>query len=137
MGKLFSDIMAAPGSFALYGYIPLMAGCSPFQLGALNSESFCERVFSEVNNTMTTGNTLLNDQELQMLTLLRINRDFIAHMKLTHPHLAVFTPQRPQHDQKAAAASDADDAGAGIVVPIVDLDDEESAAEIDDDEADD
>ena len=43
----------------LYGLIPLMASSSYGQLGALNAESFCERVLSCANNVLTDGNTLL------------------------------------------------------------------------------
>ena len=89
IGKLFRETIAEPGSFALYGYIPLMAGCSRYHLGAVNSESFCERVFSEVNNSMTSGNTLLADEELQMLALLRMNREFMAYMHSKYPHIVV------------------------------------------------
>ena len=45
----------------LYGYIPLMASCSYGQIGALNAESFCERVLSCANNVLTEGNSLLSD----------------------------------------------------------------------------
>ena len=45
----------------LYGYIPLMASSSPYQIGALNAESFCERVLRCAAHVPTDGNTLLGD----------------------------------------------------------------------------
>ena len=63
------------------GYIPLMASCSSGQLGALNAESFCERVLSCANDVLTEGNTLLSDEELEMLVVLRMNRKFMKFMR--------------------------------------------------------
>ena len=64
-----------------YGYLPLMAGCSVGQLGALNAESFSERVLSCANNVLHCGNTLLSDEEVEMVTVLRMNRDFMEFMR--------------------------------------------------------
>lgn len=64
-----------------YGYLPLMAGCSVGQLGALNAESFSERVLSCANNVLHCGNTLLSDEEVEMVTVLRMNRDFMDFMR--------------------------------------------------------
>eukprot|EP00665_Eupelagonemidae_sp_cell47_P011308 gene11307-8352_t len=47
-----------------------MASSSYGQIGALNAESFCER-----------GNTLLDDAELQMHVVLRMNRKFMEFMR--------------------------------------------------------
>ena len=65
-----------------------MAGCLPYQIGSLNAESFCERVISACNLVMTTGNTLLGNEELEMLVLLRINRQFMEHMRIHHPEVS-------------------------------------------------
>ena len=35
-----------------YGYLPVMAGCSVGWIGALNAESFCERVLSCASNVL-------------------------------------------------------------------------------------
>ena len=51
----------------MFGFLPYMAGCSDGQIGALNAESFAERVISGANLVMTDGNTLLGDKELEML----------------------------------------------------------------------
>ena len=60
-----------------------MAACSAGQIGALNSESFCERVLSAGNLVVNEGNTLLNPEEVEMLAVLRINRTFMEYMR-TH-----------------------------------------------------
>lgn len=56
MGTLYTKL-AKDSSL---GFIPLMASCSPGQLGVLNAESFCERVISQANLVMTSGNSLLS-----------------------------------------------------------------------------
>ena len=43
--------------------------------GALNAESFIERIFSCAGVVMDEGNTLLSDDYLEKLTLLRINNN--------------------------------------------------------------
>lgn len=127
IGTLFKRIIDEPNSFAQYGYIPHMAGCSKYQLASLNSESFCERTFSEVNNTMTSGNTLLADKELAMLTILRINRDFIRYMRQTYPSIAAAPAKRAQaaHSQHTLADDDSadgddDDGRGGLNIQVED-----------------
>ena len=53
---------------------PAMASCSFAEIGALMAESFCERVLSAGNLVVNEGNTLLANEEVEMLTILRINR---------------------------------------------------------------
>ena len=50
-------------------------------IGALNAESFAERVISGSNLVMTNGNTLLGDKMLEMLVVLRMNREFMEFMR--------------------------------------------------------
>ena len=64
-----------------FGFLPLMAGCCDGQIGALNAESFAERVISGSNLVMTNGNTLLGDKMLEMLVVLRMNREFMEFMR--------------------------------------------------------
>jgi hypothetical protein len=64
-----------------YGYLPTMASCSKGQLGALNVESVCERCLSCANIVVTDGNTLLLDEEVKMLVILRINVHFMEFMR--------------------------------------------------------
>jgi hypothetical protein len=65
-----------------YGWIPSMALC---QLGAVNAESFCERVFSCAKKVLPEGRTLLSSEELEMVVLLRMNEEFMKYMRVTHP----------------------------------------------------
>ena len=77
MGIFYRKLIASDPGQRSYGFIPLMAACSSGQIGALNSESFCKRVLSAGNLVVDEGNTLLDPEEVEMLTVLRINRTFI------------------------------------------------------------
>ena len=68
----------------IYGHLPAMAGCSMAQLGALNAESFCERILSCANNLIKSDNTLLDDPEIEMVVTLRMNRAFMEFMRVHH-----------------------------------------------------
>ena len=57
-----------------------MAGCCDGQIGALNAESFAERVISGSNLVMTNGNTLLGDKMLEMLVVLQMDWGFMEFM---------------------------------------------------------
>ena len=61
-----------------------MASCSNGQIGALNAESFCERVISAANLVVSDGNTLLSDKHVTMLTVLRMSRDFMEYMRANY-----------------------------------------------------
>ena len=58
-----------------------MASCSKGQIGALNAESFAERIISQCNLLCTTKNSLIGDEELSSLIMLRMNRDFMEFMR--------------------------------------------------------
>jgi hypothetical protein len=81
MGILYTHLEKIDNGRQLYGLIPLMACNSVGQLGALSAESYCERVLSCANNVVTKGNTLLSDEEVEMLVVLRMNRDFMTFMR--------------------------------------------------------
>ena len=69
-----------------YGYLSVMASSSKRQLGALMAESYCEQVIS-VGNMMSTNRKLaLNDDELEMLVILKMDKDFIQFMCNNHAH---------------------------------------------------
>ena len=75
---LYRKIMETDEGGHLYKLIPLMATASYGQIGALNAESYCERVLSCANDVLTKGmNTVLKDEELELLVILRMNRDFM------------------------------------------------------------
>ena len=82
IGRLYEKIITeVDPDRQKYGFLPLMAGCCDGQIGALNAESFAERVISGANLVMTNGNTLLGDQMLEMLVVLRMNREFMEFMR--------------------------------------------------------
>ena len=66
------------------GLIPALAASSVGNIGVCLSESFAERMFSAANDVSTKGNTRLSDEEVEKLTLLRINRDFMEYMRVEH-----------------------------------------------------
>lgn len=60
------------------GCISLMAISSHYNIGALNAESFCERIILAGNLIMNGGNSLINDKELEMLVILLINHEIVV-----------------------------------------------------------
>ena len=69
-----------------FGYLPSMASSSSGQLGALMAESYCERIISVGNMISTDRNVLLNDDELEMLVVLKMNKEFIEFMRNNYAH---------------------------------------------------
>jgi hypothetical protein len=54
------------------------------------SSSFCERINSVAKDILTEERTLLDERELEMVAVLRINRTFMMfmeYMKEMHPDL--------------------------------------------------
>jgi hypothetical protein len=74
MGRLHSRIISKDPDRAAFGFLPLMAGCSDGQIDAPNAESFAERLISAASTVMTEGSTLLCDEDLEMLVVLRMKR---------------------------------------------------------------
>ena len=77
-----------------------MATASFGQIGALNAESFCERVLRGAGHVLTEGNTLLDDAELEMLVILRMNRDFMRFMRTHYNELSKDHFQRTTVDEE-------------------------------------
>jgi len=65
-----------------------MASSSGGQIGALCAESFCERILSDANDVCHEGNMLLDTEEINMLVVLRMNREFIECMREMYPKLS-------------------------------------------------
>ena len=84
VGKVYKKIVESDPEHKVYGYLPQMAASSKGQIGALNAESFCERVLSCANLVVTDGNTLLKDQSVTKLTILRMNREFMEWMRANY-----------------------------------------------------
>ena len=69
----------------LFGYLPKMETTSKGSIALNTAVSFCERINSAANQTVTKGNTLLGSDEVNMLTVLRVNLKFMAYMRKRHP----------------------------------------------------
>jgi hypothetical protein len=80
VGSMYTELCNSK----IAGFIPLMAGCSIGQIGALNAESFYERILSCANDVVQTDNTLLDDVEVEMLVLLRMNFAFMEFMRANY-----------------------------------------------------
>ena len=61
-----------------YGFLPEMARG---WVGKLNSESYSERCISIANDVVTDGNTMLGSEEIEMVCVLRMNREFMKYMR--------------------------------------------------------
>ena len=86
MGKVLNHVFINVDSTGRhFGYLPKMATTSRGSIGKNSAVSFCERINSAANLAMTKGNVLLAPDEVNMLTVLRMNRDFMEHMRKRHP----------------------------------------------------
>jgi hypothetical protein len=54
-------------------------------LGALNAESFCERVLSCVKLVVSDLHVCLKAEEVLMLVMLWMNREFMEYMRASYP----------------------------------------------------
>ena len=88
IGKVYGQIEAMDTARVQFGWIPTMASSSVGQIGALSAESYCERILSCANNVITKGNTLLGDEELEMIVVLRMNREFMQFMRTHYSAIA-------------------------------------------------
>lgn len=61
--------------------LPLMMCCSKYQLGALNSQSFAERINSAANRVVTEDTIRINSTLVDMLVTLRMNKRFMDFIK--------------------------------------------------------
>ena len=68
---------------SIFGYLPLMCKSSICQLGALNAQSFAERMISCGNLIITKKRTKLDDDTINKLVVLRMNRKFMEFARKT------------------------------------------------------
>ena len=85
VGPLYFRIEQEDEGSRRFGYIPEMARC---RIGSLNSEGFCERMLRAAGHVLTEGNSLLKSSELEKLTLLRMNKDFMKFMRANYSHVS-------------------------------------------------
>jgi hypothetical protein len=57
-------------------------------VSSLLASSYAERVNSAAKLILTKGNTLLAEEEINMCTVLRMNRSFMEFMRKYHPDAA-------------------------------------------------
>ena len=55
-------------------------------LGSLNAESFCECVLSCLKLVVSVLHVRLKTDEIRMLVMLRMNREFMEYMRATYPN---------------------------------------------------
>ena len=72
------------GGQAQFGYLPRMALAS---IGAMNAESFCERILSCASLVVTDLHTSLDHEEVRMLTMLRMNKSLMEYMRKEYDNL--------------------------------------------------
>ena len=76
------------------GYLPAMCRNSVCQLGALNSQSFVERMNSAANLIATKRISNLADELIDKLVVIRMNQNFVMHCHqnkpITHVNLSKF-----------------------------------------------
>ncbi len=88
MFKVYSDILRSEslriqhGKSAKFGYLPTMTVAT---LGTLNGESFCESVLSCVKLVVSDLHVSLKSEEIRMLVMLRMNREFMEYMRTSYP----------------------------------------------------
>jgi hypothetical protein len=88
MFKVLSDVLRTEAlriqqhKAAKFGYLPMM---SVTTLGALNAESFCERVLSCVSLVVSDLHVRMTPKEIRMLVILRMNHDFMEYMRTSYP----------------------------------------------------
>ena len=70
------------------GFLPYMATQSRGFVSSLLASSYAERVNSAAKLILTKGNTLLAEEEINMCTVLRMNRRFMEFMRKYHPEAA-------------------------------------------------
>jgi hypothetical protein len=81
MGTLYKKLEKIDPDRKKFGYLLLIASSSWGQIGALGSESHSERMIPCANDGVTDANTLLGDKEIEMLVMLRMNREFMEYMR--------------------------------------------------------
>ena len=71
------------------------------------SESFCERTLRAAGHIVNEGNSLLNKEEVEMLTILRVNREYMEHMRANYADVVTqkFKMTLVQEDPSVTPAS--------------------------------
>lgn len=78
------ETLVKVGGQAQFGYLPRMALAN---IGAMNAESFCERILSCASLVVTDLHTSLDHEEVRMLTMLRMNKSLMEYMRKEYDNL--------------------------------------------------
>lgn len=70
-----------------YGYLPKMAMASKGMMCALMASSFCERINSCAGTVVDEMNSSLSVDEIDKLTVLRMNKEFMEFMRKEYPEV--------------------------------------------------
>jgi hypothetical protein len=88
LGRVLSILKQQDPDASNYGFLPYMDIHSRGSVGSLLASSYAERVNSAAKLILTKGNTLLAEEDINMCTVLRMNRSFMEFMRKYHPDAA-------------------------------------------------
>ena len=88
-GEIYKKLESSDPERSKYGLISRMASGSKGCISFLPAASFCERVNSAAKDVMTDAHLLMNDDALEMMVILRINREFMEFMREKHNDLSL------------------------------------------------
>ena len=91
MGPIIKEIIAKDKDGTKFGlnFLPKTATASRGSIGTCGASSFRERVnsYAYADGIVTKGSTLLGDDEIGMLAILRMNKKFMSFMRRHNPDL--------------------------------------------------
>jgi hypothetical protein len=100
VGPLYAAII----SNRSFGLLPQIALFSEYNIGSLLSESVCERVFSACKYVIHDGRTLLSEEHLEMIIMLRMNARCMEKMRVKYKGFTLIQLQAEAEKVKAAYA---------------------------------
>ena len=89
MGPIIKTLVEEDRDGSKFGHLPVMTTASKASIGALLASSFCERINSGANIVLHDGNLKMSEDEINKLTVLRMNKDFMKCMRKTYPDVTL------------------------------------------------
>ena len=89
MGPIFKRLIEEDQDGSQFGHLPVMATASKASIAALLASSFCERINSAANIVLHDGNLKMGEDEINKLTVLRMNKGFMKCMRKTYPEVTL------------------------------------------------
>ena len=107
-----------------YGYLPKMAMASKGMMCAAMAASFCERVNSCAGEVVDERNSLLSVDEIDKVTVLRMNKEFMEFMRREYPEVATLKTSHGKYGTVVTMAHAEEDKvdGQGIEAQPNDVD---------------